>query len=197
MKIALALFLVSISSFAAPMKIRVLDGSGAPVKDVLVIIKSLDSSYQDVSRQLTDDQGRINAVELRPGMYRAIASAPYGLWETKIREFLVASESIELTLMVQPTPTHGFGDIVTVGSSRLQLQVLTSDGLPASGARVLVRDKQATLHLERWYKLDNNGKADIELVASPTMLVIIHNGNICTTQITATGKHAVIRFSSD
>lgn len=197
MRIAFALFLLSTSCLASPTKIRVLDASGAPLKDVLVIIKSLDSSYLDASRQLTDDQGRINVVELKPGVHRVIATTPYGLWETKIKEFLVADQPIDLTLMVQPTPTHGFGDIVTVGSSRAQLQVLTSDGIPASGARILVRDKQATLYRERWYKLDNNGKADIELVASPTVLVIIHNGKVCTTQVADTENYAVVRFSPD
>ena len=51
MRIALALFLISTSCLATQTKIRVLDGSGAPVKDVLVIVEALNSSYQDVSRQ--------------------------------------------------------------------------------------------------------------------------------------------------
>ena len=181
----------------SPNENSCLGGTGTTVKDVLVIIKSLDSNYQDASRQLTDDQGRINVLELRPGVHKVIATTPYGLWETKIKEFLVADQSIDLTLMVQPTPTHGFGDIVTVGSSSAQAQVLTTDGIPASGARLLVRDKDATLHRERWYKLDDKGKADIELVSSPTVLVIIHNGRICTTQIANTESHAVVRFSPD
>ena len=197
MRSAFALFLLSTFCFGAPTTIRVLDGSGAPVKGVLVIVKSLDSSYLEASRQLTDDQGRVRMAELRPGVHRVIATTPYGLWETTIREFVVTDEPLDLTLMIQPTPTHGFGDIVPLGRSSSQLQVLTMDGIPASGARLLVRDKEATLYLERWYKLDNNGKADIQLVASPTVLVIIYNGKICTTQLAHADAHAVIRFSPD
>src|SRR6478752_9158468 len=128
MRISLALFLLSTSCFAAPTTIRVLDASGAPAKSVLVIVNSLDSSYQEASRQLTDDQSRVHVVELRSGVHRVIATTPYGVWETTIKEFLVQDQPIDLTLIVRPMPTHGFGDIVPLRSSSAQLQVLTPDG---------------------------------------------------------------------
>lgn len=136
-------------------------------------------------------------MELTAGTYRVIATTPYGLWETAIKEFLVTEQPVNLSLKVQPQPTHGFGDIVPLHRSKADLQVITPDGAPASGAKVLVRDESASLHLERWYKLDRNGRSKIELVASPTVLVIIYNGKLFTTQIAQTDTHAVVRFSPD
>ena len=197
MRVAFSWFLLPTLCFAAPATFRVLDGSGAPVKDVLVIVESLDSSYRDVSRQLTDEQGRVRTEELKAGLYRVIATTPYGLWETAIKEFLVTDHPVDLTLTVQPQPTHGYGDIVTLGSSRAELQVLNSDGTPASGAEVLVRDEDATLYLERRYKTDQNGKAHIELVASPTVLIIIYDGKLLTKELASTDTHAIVRLSPD
>ncbi len=193
-RVAFSLFLLPTLCFAAPATFRVLDGSGSPIKDALIIVKSLDSGYGDVSRQLTDEQGEVHAVELKAGLFRVIATTPYGLWETAIKEFLVAERPVDLTLKLQPQPTHGFGDIVSLGNSRANLQVLRPDGIPASGAKVLVRDENATLHLERWYKLDDNGKASVELVGSPTVLVIIYSGTIFTTHLAQSDTHAVVRF---
>lgn len=197
MRVAILLFLLPTLCLAAPASFRVLDGSGAPVKDVLVIVKSLNSGYGDESRQLTDEQGRVRAVELTPGTYRVLATTPYGVWETTIREFLVNEQPVDLSLKVQPQPTQGFGDIVPLHSSKADLQVITPDGNPTSGAEVLVRDERDSLYLERRYKLDENGKSKIELVGSPTILVIIYNGKLFTTQLSRTDTHAVVRFSPD
>lgn len=197
MRLAILGFLLSTLCFAAPTTVRVVDASGAPLKDVLVIVKSFGPSYFDDIRQLTDEQGRIPTLELKPGAYQAIATTPYGLWETSVKEFLVEDKPVELTLRVSPQPTHGVGDIVTVGSSHTEIKVLTPAGTPAPGAKVFTRDKDATLYLERWYKTDKEGKAQIELVADPTVLVIIYGGKLFTTQLAPSSTHATIRFSPD
>jgi hypothetical protein len=197
MRAILVAFLLPSLCFAAPVTIRVLDGSGAPVKYTLVIVQSLDSAYRDVTRQLTDEHGGVSAGELKPGLYRVIATTPYGLWETTIKEFLVTNDSVNLTLVAQPQSTHGFGDIVTGGNPHVNLQVLMPDGTPAVGADVLLRDRDATLYLERRYKLDKHGKSKIELISSPTVLVIIFEGRLLTTQLAQTDTPTVIRFTPD
>ena len=194
MRLAILAFLFPTLCIAAPTTLRVVDGSGAPAKDVLVIVKSFGQGYEDVSRHLTDEQGRVPTMDLQPGVYQAIATSPYGIWETSVKEFLVEDKSFELTLTVTPQPTHGFGDVVPLVNATVEVQIVASDGIPASDAEVFVRDKDATLYTERWYKMDKNGKGKVELVADQTVLVVIYAHRLFTTQLDSTKKSAVIRF---
>jgi len=189
--------LLSTLACAAPTSVCIVDGSGAPLKDVLVILKSLDNHYFDVSRQLTDEQGKTRSVELKHGLYRIIATTPYGVWKTTIREFLVGDEPINLKITADANPTHGLGDVISVGADHAELQVLKADGSPAAGAKVLIRDRDATLSLERWYKMDENGKSKIELVGSPTVVVVVYDGKLMTTQLAQTDTRPIVRFSPD
>jgi hypothetical protein len=197
MRQALVTLLMCGMCFAAPVTVTVVDGSGAPAKDVLVIIQSLDTHQRDVTRKLTNEQGGIGTLELKAGLYRAIATTPYGLWRTAIREFIVSDAKVGLSITVEPEPTHGRGDVVTVGTATADLQVLKPDGTPASGAEVLVRDRSATLYLERWYRVDKDGRSRIELVGAPTIVVVLYEGKLISTQLTATDTHAIIKFSPD
>ena len=59
------------------------------------------------------------------GLYRAIATCPYGICETKVSEFLVADAPVELELKVDVSPTRG--NVAVVGpSGRLRLEVVAS-----------------------------------------------------------------------
>lgn len=194
MRHALLLLLLTSLCSATATKIQVVDASGAPAQDVLVIVKALDH-YGELARRLTDQQGGIGSLGLKPGIYRAIATTPYGLWQTEIREFVVSDTPVEVQLTVKPRGTHGFGDVVTLGGSSADLQVLGTDGKPAGGAEVLVRDKDATLSLERWYKTDANGKAKVELVGHPTVVVVILDGKLTTAELSSKQTHAVIHLS--
>lgn len=197
MRTVILWFLLPSLGFAAPATFRVLDGTGAPLKDVLVIVKSLDSPFDDLPRQLTDEQGRVRTLELKAGLYRVIATDPYGIWETAIKEFLVADQPVDLSLAVAPQPSHGYGDIVSLPVIKANLKVLMPDGGPAAGAEVLVRDLEDTLYRERRYRLDKDGESKIELVASPTVLVVIYNGKVFTTRLAQTDTDPVVRFSPD
>jgi hypothetical protein len=96
---------------------------------------------------------------------------------------------------MHPVPTHGYGDIVTVGKRTRDIQVLQASGQPAVAAEVLVRDREATFNLERWYKTDASGKAKIELVGTPTILVIVFEGILVSQEV---GDHdpATIRLGA-
>src|SRR5579872_2829876 len=171
-------------SVPIPVNIKVEDGSGASVKDELVIIQDLNNREHEVLRALTKEDGTLPPFQLQSGLYRVVATAPYGLWQTSIREFLVGQQSTEITIKVQPVPTHGYGDIVNVRTIRRQLRVIGSDGSPASGASVLVRDRDATLHLERWYKTDKKGTTPIEMVGDPTVVVVVYGDVLLATELT-------------
>jgi hypothetical protein len=90
--------------------------------------------------------------------------------------------------------THGNGDIVTVGTPRAQLQVIGPDGHPASGASILVRDREATLNLERWYTADGKGFAKIELVSEPTVVVVVYSDVLLTTELSQHDLNPVVHL---
>ena len=46
-----------------------------------------------------------------------------------------------------------------------------------------MRDRDATLHLERRYKADNKGAAIIELVGKPTVMVVVYGDVLLTTEL--------------
>jgi hypothetical protein len=186
----------AVPAATATVTIKVEDASGAVLQDELVIVQDLDHSEHELLRALSDKDGNVPPLQLTAGLYRVIATAPYGLWQTSVREFLVRDKSIEFIVNVQALGTHGYGDIVTVGSSHVRLQVIGPDGQPVSGVSVLVRDRDATLHLERRYKSDGKGTANIELVADPTVVVVIYGDIVSTTELLQRDLNPVIRLQN-
>jgi hypothetical protein len=196
MRSAILLLLCCQLASAVSVKFRVVDEGGSPVKDVLVIVDNLESHEAEVLRVLTNDRGEAGVLWLQPGLYRMIATAPYGLWQTRIKEFLVKSGPLEVVLPVKVMPTHGYGDIIVVGAPTLELQIVQSDGHPASFAQVLMRDKVATLHTEKWYKADSEGRVKAEMMADePVVAVILYQDAIMTTELPSHATGTVIRFS--
>jgi len=183
MKFLMVLVVLSAMTPSTQVKLVVEDSAGIALKDELVIVQDLRNKEHEVLRALTDKDGQIPKLALQPGLYRAIATAPYGLWQTEVREFLVAEKPARLALRVRPTPTHGNGDIVTVGTKRKKLKILKTDGQPASGAEIYARDRDATLHLERWYKTNTHGETEIEIVSEPTVVVIVFDDSLTTREI--------------
>ena len=174
--------------------LAVQDGAGLPLKDVLLILQDLENRENEIVRALTNENGEITPFKLRPGLYRAIATAPYGLWETQVREFLVREEPIRLVLKVEPRPTHGNGDITTIGTQKLSLRVLQPDGRSAANALVLVRDKDATLHLERWYRSDDSGRVTVEAIGNPVVVVVVFGKMLFTHEISPGMAQETIRL---
>jgi hypothetical protein len=187
MRLVLTILFCAISGLAEPLSITVLDGSGMPVKDVLVIVQDLDDKEREMSRCLTDTQGQACPIELAPGLYRVIGTTPYGLWNTSVAEFLMARVAKKLTVSMTVMGTHGYGDIVPIGIKKAPLLVLRWNGEPAAKALVLARDRDATLYLERWYRLSESGQTTVELVGDPTVVVVIDEGRLVSQEISGKG----------
>jgi len=177
--------------------IKIQDASGAPLKDELVIVQDLNKPGTDLLRALSDQNGDVPLLELGHGVFRVIATYPYRGWKTQVSEFLVRDKPITVSLQIQPMPTHGYGDVVTVGSSFANLQVVRSDGQPASGASVLVRDEDNTLFLERSYKTDEKGMVKIELVGDPTVVVVVYGDALVTQRLPSGTSNRVVRLSKN
>jgi hypothetical protein len=177
--------------------IKVEDGSGAPLMDDLVIVHHLDDPRREVLRALSDNNGDVPVLDLQPGLYRLIATFPYSdIWETEIQEFLVVKDRAkQIVLKIRPMGSHGYGDLIPKPGPKISAQILTADGVPAFGASILVRDKDVTLSLLRWYKTDSRGGATIELVAAPyggrTVVVVVYR-DILVTQEVVKDTHSLV-----
>jgi hypothetical protein len=111
---------------AAPLRLRVMDQTGAAFQNVLVIVKSL-AGKGEIFRALTDQAGGVPERNLPAGLYRAIATCPYGICETKVSEFLVGDTPVELEVKAGVSPTRG--NVAMVGpSNRTRIQILDQTG---------------------------------------------------------------------
>lgn len=168
--------LVCSQAGAAPVRLRVLDQTGAAFPEVLVIVKSL-AGKGEIFRALTDQTGSVPERDLAAGLYRAIATCPYGICETKVTEFLVGDTPVELELKVDVSPTRG--NVAIVGpSNRLKLEVVDAQGKPVASAQVIVRDSKA--EYEHWYRTDNKGETDVEPRGTMTTFVVLYNRTLTT-----------------
>src|SRR5262245_16161710 len=91
---------------AVPLRVVMVDGTGAGFTDVLVIVRSLEDGKESF-RALTDSSGIVPVHDLNPGLYRLIATCPYGICQTTVHEFLVKRDPIDLRLPLEVVPTRG------------------------------------------------------------------------------------------
>ena len=128
-------------AFGGETAFRVSDGSGGDLKDALVIVQDLRVRDADeVFRALTDEHGRIPPRQLPNGLYRIIATSPYGIWATQIEEFLIGPASTEISVSLRPLPTHGYGDIVPSHEAHFTAKVSRRDGIPTREVEIHARD---------------------------------------------------------
>jgi hypothetical protein len=119
------------------------DASGAALKNELVILRNLDDHGKEIARALTDQNGEIPTVNVAPGLYRAIATAPYTLWKTEVREFMVSDAPARLVLEIELLPPSG--DAIPIRTKQISVRVMAPNGRPAGGASIVARDEDATL----------------------------------------------------
>lgn len=159
---------------AESLQVKVLDGAGAGFPDVLVIVKSLEGKGE-VFRALTDATGSVPIREVAPGIYRAIATCPYGICQTSVQEFYVKNVPVHLELTALILPTQG--NVVEIGpTSLLKVEILDRVGKPAKLAPVLIRDPD--VQHERWYKTDADGSTTVELLNGPMTVVVLFGGTL-------------------
>lgn len=158
---------------AVPVRIVTLDKTGAGFQDVLVIVRSLDGKGESV-RALTNQSGAVPTRELAAGLYQIIATCPYGLCQTTVREFFVKTDPIELELALDVLPTTG--NTFAMGRvERRQVEVQDRHGRPVASADILVRD--ATAESQKWYQTGLDGRVLIDLASSrETTVVAVHDG---------------------
>jgi hypothetical protein len=165
------------SCLAAPIQITIANSSGAPIKNALVILQQLQAKDHEFLRALTDERGNIPTQQLNAGLYRVIATVPYGQWQTGVREFLVRDQPVNLELRLAEGDS---ADTIAVSIGQLTVYVLDANGHPAVGARVLVRDADATPNSEHWGTTDAKGTTTLELTDTPALLVVVYHDQLYT-----------------
>ncbi len=162
---------------AAEVQIAVTDNQGKALKNALVIVQDLDHQEREIFRVLTGDAGNIAPHSLTPGLYRAISTFPYSHFDTAVREFLVRNEPVKVELRM--TAVEDLDDLpVSIG--RLSVHVLDTNGQPAVGARVLLRDAYAHAYSEQWGTTDSQGTTTLTITGSPSNLVVVYRDRIYT-----------------
>jgi len=181
-----------------PLRLKITDESGADFPNVLVIVKSLEGKGE-IFRALTNSAGSVPERDLNPGLYRVIATCPYGICRTKISEFLVSGSPVEIELKLSVFPTRG-NSVIVGPPNRMKVEVLDTQGKPAPSAEVLVRDSNA--EYEQWYKTNGNGEVDVEPLGTMITFVVLYNRTLTTETISSEaiqklwseGKKLVIRL---
>ena len=162
--------------YAAQVTVHVAGSNGAALNGVLVIVQDLHgNTEQELSRELTDQDGAVTLDDVEPGLYRAIATDPYRSWQTEVEEFLVKDKPVTVTLRLAPRATD---DPVLTSVGSLTVRVLDASGRPAVGARVLLRDAEAHPHAERWGTTDDKGTVTLDVTQNSSVLIIVYNGAV-------------------
>lgn len=179
------LFIVFLLAHSISFHVTVQDESGAPLPNVLVIVESLDNRLESV-RYLSDGTGSTPVMVLKPGLYRVIATYPYGPWQTVIREFALPDSSNGITLRIPGKPSDEYGEII--GGSRDELMLESQNHKPLAGVPVLIRTQDAT-H-EKWYRTDAKGEAAIDVIADRLVAVVLYQNKAYSYQLAATCSQA-------
>jgi hypothetical protein len=168
------LCLTAIPSYcSSAVRIKLADVQTAPVPNVLVIVQSL-STGAEVGRKLTNQIGTVEFEIGSPGLFRLIATSPFGLWGTTVREFRVvppAAIQIDITLKHLPPA----GNRVYVGSP-ITVTLVDWEGKPLKKTNFLTRS-EAGCDVQ-WHTTDENGSARVDLLSEPVVVVVEYNGKI-------------------
>jgi hypothetical protein len=85
----------AVAAATFPVKIRVEDPRGSAVKNDLVIIQDLNNREREILRALSGENGNGPTLELPAGLYRVIATAPYGPWQTRSSNSWLATKPLK------------------------------------------------------------------------------------------------------
>ena len=108
--------------------------------------------------------------------------------ETKVVEFMVASEPVMLQLVVDG---KAIIDTEYIGWDRITIQTVDKEGHPVPSVAVLVRDEEA-LH-EKWYKTGPSGTVEVELPPDvPVVFVSLNEGKLTTKTLDRKERDQVI-----
>lgn len=154
---------------ATTIKIRTAYPDHEGVSKVLVIVRSVEGQREEFARDLSGPDGLIPSLELRPGVYEAITTYPYGNILTTVHDFLVGNESavIEITLNFDSDERINYNEIIW------NVQVLDQDGHPAVNALVIGRNAEASTGVSV-ARTDERGLATVSIPVDGALIEILY-----------------------
>jgi hypothetical protein len=157
------------TAHAAAVKIRTVFADQEAVPNVLVIVKSIEGQSEEFARGLSGPDGSIPSLELRPGLYEAIATCPYGHIPTTVHDFLVANEAALIEVTLNPDNDQR----INYNKISWNVQVLDQDGHPAVNAVVIGRNAEASTGVSA-ARTDKRGRATVSVPVDGALIEIIY-----------------------
>ncbi len=157
------------SSFAADVAVHTVDQNGAPFAGVLVIVKSLDGDGE-IGRHLTDQNGVVAPLRLGSGLYRLIATCPYGACRTMAQEFFGSAVGHDLTLRLRDA-----------AGTKTRIQVLDPSGAPVPGVLVIIALQGDKAEIGRYLSGTDGTVAPVRLGAGMYKITATCPYGICET----------------
>ena len=117
-------------------------------------------------RALCDSKGNVETT-LPVGDYRLIATCPFGICLTEIKEFIVSKDMEQISITVGAIGTVG---AVFIGKETAKLILLDKSNKPFSNCTVMIRNWDDSE--EHWYIPNSKGIVDIKIYDNPLVLVI-------------------------
>ncbi len=167
---------------ASVLRVKIFDAAGGSLPDVLVIVRPIDRRGE-LYRILTDSTGSVPERDVPQGLYRIIATCPYGICQTKVSEFVVGSKPVELVLNLEMRPLPG--NVTTIWSDpkiQLRLKIVDSQNRPLPSVYITVRDPEVPKYF-RWVKTDARGEGQVVIPPlGPLTVVVAHDEDESVTE---------------
>jgi hypothetical protein len=156
------------SAGAETVSVRATDRAGEKLPGILVVLKSLEDVPWGVSRALTGPNGLVPAVDVPPGLYEAIATDPYGIFETTVKDFMVATKPVKLELQLDVVQDQ----TVTANAIDWHLRVVDNQNRPVVNAWVTARDSEASTGVGVT-TTDSHGRATVTIPIDRAVVITV------------------------
>jgi hypothetical protein len=147
--------------------IQVVDHSGTPLANALVLIKSLDNGHP-AQVYSTGQDGKLAPMDFYQGMYRITIMCPNGACGNTRREMFAAQLSGNVVIQAHASSTTEQGTTTSGVKATMVVQDASHKNL--TGIPFLVRTVDAVQ--EAWYTTDKSGSASVSLPADPSVVVV-------------------------
>jgi len=154
---------------AARVRIRTVLAEREPVANVLVIVRSIEGQQEEFARALSGPDGSVPSVELRPGIYEAIATCPYGHIPTTVDDFVLGDQPAEVEVLLSIDDDER----VNYNQTAWNVQVLDQGGLPAVNAVVIGRNMEASTGVSV-ARTDRRGRATVSVPVDGAIIEVIY-----------------------
>jgi oligogalacturonide lyase len=147
--------------------IQVVDHSGTPLANALVLIKFLDNGHPPQVYS-TGQDGKLAPMDFYEGLYRITITCPNGGCGDTRREMFAAQLSGNVVIQAHASSATEQGAAASGVKTTIVVQNASHKAL--LGIPFLVRTADAAQ--EAWYTTDKSGSASVSLPADPSVVVI-------------------------